>query len=109
MERVFLAIHDFTTCRTISSFLNDNYDIENFTNEVDAINALQNNQYSFILIDLMSPKMDGNAILQYLQNNNQVTNQPVAVILESNDLQKELDLFNIILDVLISSGRRLTL
>ena len=95
MERVFLAIHDFTTCRTISSFLNDNYDIENFTNEVDAINALQNNQYSFILIDLMSPKMDGNAILQYLQNNNQVTNQPVAVILESNDLQKELDLFNI--------------
>ena len=94
MERVFLAIQNFSTLRTFSSFLSDNYKIDSYSDEVSAINALQENLYNFIVIDLSPSKMDGNAILKYLVDSKQISNQPVTVILETNNLQKELDVFN---------------
>ena len=66
MERVFLAIQNLSTLRTFSSFLSDNYKIDSYSDEVSAINALQENLYNFIVIDLSPSKMDGNAILKYL-------------------------------------------
>lgn len=95
MERVFLAIKNFTTIKTFASFLNDNYEVETYSDEVTAINALQNNQYDFILIDLSPSKMNGEAVLQYLADSKQITNQPVSIILDTNNLQKELDIFNL--------------
>lgn len=94
MEKVFLAIQNYTTLRTFSSYVNEDYRVECYSNEVDAINALQNHHYSLIIIDLSPSKMDGQAVLQYLTESHQLQNQPVSVIVQDLKLQQELDLFN---------------
>ncbi len=94
MDKVFLAIQNYTTLRTFSSYLNEDYKVESYTSEVDAINALQNHHYTLIIIDLSSSKLDGQAVLRYLYDTHQIQNQPVSVILEAANLQTELDLFN---------------
>lgn len=95
MKKIFLAIKDFSIQRTFSSALSDDYEVCAFSNETDSIVALQNNEYSFILIDLSSPKLDGRSILQYLIDIQKIENQPVAVILDKPDLQEELNLINL--------------
>ena len=95
MKKVFLATSDLSTLRLFSSSLSIEYEIVSSSNETDAIVALQNNDFRFILVDLTSQKFDGNAIVQYINDINKIQNQPVAVIIEKADLQKELDLFNL--------------
>ena len=94
MDKVLLAIQNYTTLRTFSSFVNEDYRVECFKDEVDAINALQNHHYSLIIIDLSPSNLDGMAILQYLKGSRQIDNQPVSAILETANIQQELDLFN---------------
>jgi len=94
MDKVLLAIQEYTTVRTFSSFVNEDYKVEHYTNEVDAINAIQNHHYTLIIIDLSPSKLDGQAILNYLVETSQIQNQPVSVILKESNLQSEIDLFN---------------
>ena len=94
MKKVFLAIKDLATLRFFSSSLSIEYEVCSYANEADSIVALQNNDFHFVLIDLSSPQLDGNAILQYIDDIEKMQNQPVAVILGKADLQREIDLFN---------------
>lgn len=94
MESIFLAIRDFETSRNFASLLSDDYKVETFTNEVDALNALLEKQYACIIIDFSETLLDGEAILNYLINSKQIDNQPVCVIIDPPDIQKELTLFN---------------
>lgn len=94
MEKVLLCIKDFQTIRSFSSFLSDEYNVDVAQNEVDAINFLHDNQYLFILIDLSPSELNGHAVLDYMNNAKIISNQPVSVILESSNIQQELDLFN---------------
>lgn len=94
MEKVFLAIRDFETGRAFQASLSDTYDVELFSNEVDALNALLEKQYVCIIIDFSVSTLDGEAILDYLIASHQFDNQPICVIIDPPNLQKELDLFN---------------
>ena len=94
MDTILLAIHDYSTIRTFSAFVNEDYKVECCSNEVDAINSIQNNHYSLIIIDCTPSKFDGQAVLKYLSESHQIHNQPVSVILSNADLQTELDMFN---------------
>lgn len=94
MEKVFLAIRDFETGRAFQASLSDTYDVEVFSNEVDALNALLEKQYVCIIIDFSVSTLDGEAILDYLIASHQFDNQPICVIIDPPNLQKELDLFN---------------
>lgn len=94
MEKVFLAIRDFETARTFQSTISDYYDVDLFSNEVDALNALLENQYICIIIDFSTTTLDGEAILNYLITSKQIENQPVCIIIDPPNLQLELDLFN---------------
>lgn len=95
MDKVLLAIKEYSTLRTFSSFVNDDYKVECCSNEVDAINAIQNNHYTLIIIDMSPSKLDGQAVLKYLVESHQLQNQPVSVILNNTNLQSEIDLFNV--------------
>jgi len=94
MDKVFLAIRDYETARAFQSILSDYFETEVYSNEVDALNALLENQYVCILIDFSTTTLDGEAILNYLTTSNLIDNQPVCVIIDPPNLQKELDLFN---------------
>lgn len=94
MDKILLAIQEYSTLRTFSSFVNDDYKVECCSNEVDAINAIQNHTYALIIVDLSPSKLDGQAVLKYLYESHQLQNQPVSVILPNSNLQTEIDLFN---------------
>lgn len=94
MESIFLAIRDFETARAFSSILRDDYNVDTFTNEVDALNALLEKQYTCIIIDYTEALLDSESILNYLITSKQIVNQPVCVIVDPPDIQKELNLFN---------------
>lgn len=94
MEKVLLAIEEYSTLSFFVSILSEQYQIDAFSNEVDAINSLQSNRYAFILVDFDSQKFDGKAILQYLTSSHQISNQPVTCILNKENLQTEIELFN---------------
>lgn len=94
MEKVLLAIKDFQNIRAFQSFLSDDYEVVIASNEVDAINRLQESQYALVLIDFSSSELNGASVLEYLQQSKQISNQPVSIILDSTNLQQELDLFN---------------
>lgn len=94
MDSILLAIRDFETSRTFSSFLSDNYSVDTFTNDVDALNAILETQYACIIIDFSEPLLNGEAILNYLISSKQIDNQPVCVLIDPPDIQKELNLFN---------------
>ena len=94
MEKVLLCIKDYQTIRAFSSFLSDDYEVDVASNEVDSINYLQENQYSLILIDFTPLSFNGQSVLDYMQKSNQISNQPVSIILDTTNLQQELDLFN---------------
>lgn len=94
VEKVFLAIRDFETARAFQATLSDYYDVELFSNEVDALNALLEKQYACIIIDFSVSTLDGEAILDYLIASHQFDNQPICVVIDPPDLQTELNLFN---------------
>lgn len=94
MKKVLIVTSNFSTQRVFSSFLSDNYNITLCNNEVDAISTLDNNDFQFILIDFTCEKLNGDAFLNYIQNTKKIDNQPISVILNKQDLQKEIDLIN---------------
>lgn len=94
MKKVFFAIGDYATQRIFTSFLSENYDVCTFSNKADAIIALENTDYAYILIDLFSPEIDGISILQYLIDIKKSDTQPISVILKKQDLQQEINLMN---------------
>ncbi len=94
MNKVFLAIRDNETSRIFSSLLRDDYDVDIFTNEVDAINALLENQYVCIIIDFSESLIEGETIFNYLVDSKKIDDQPICVIIDPPDIQKELNLFN---------------
>lgn len=94
MEKVFLAIRDFETSRTFASLLRDDFTVEVYSNKVDALNALLENQYACIVIDFSESLLEGEEILNYLISSKQIDNQPVCIIIDPPDIQKELNLFN---------------
>lgn len=94
MEKVLLAVRDFSTSRIFASFLSDSFIVECQNNQVDAINAIQNNSYSCILIDFSDSSFEGSTVFDFLANSHQLSSQPVSVIIDPPNLQLELDLFN---------------
>lgn len=94
MDKVLLVIQNYTTLRTFSSFVNDDYQVECFKTESEVINAIESNQYVLIIIDFSPSKINGQTILNYLKDNHKFDDQPVIAILESQNVQMELDLFS---------------
>lgn len=95
VEKILLAIQEYSTLRTFSSFVNEDYKVICCSNEVDAINSIQNQNFALIIVDLTPSKIDGQAVLRYLYETHQIQNQPVSVILNNTNLQTEIDLFNV--------------
>lgn len=94
MKKVLIVTSNFSTQRVFSSFLSDDYSITLCNNEVDAINILEGDEFQFVLIDFTCDKLNSDAFLNYIQNTKKLDNQPISVILNKQDLQKEIDLIN---------------
>lgn len=94
MEQIILAIKDFETSRAFGSILNDDYKVDTFSNDVDAVTALLDKQYDCIIIDLSEPSLNGQKILEYLITSKQIETQPVCILLDKEDVQQEINLSN---------------
>lgn len=94
MNNIILAIKDFETSRSFASILRDDYKVETFSNDVDAVTALLDKQYDCIIIDLSEPTLNGQKILDYLVTSKHIETQPVCIILDKADVQQELSLSN---------------
>lgn len=94
MNNIILAIKDFETSRSFASILRDDYKVETFSNNLDAVTALLDKQYDCIIIDLSEPTLNGQKILDYLVTSKHIETQPVCIILDKADVQQELSLSN---------------
>ena len=94
------------------------YDLECVPDGLACMDAIKQNRYDILLLDLQMPKLDGYGVLKEIRSNPELASLPVVILtayLEQNDKQKlilaganECILKPIDLDLLSTTVRRLT-
>jgi diguanylate cyclase (GGDEF)-like protein len=92
MEKVLSFISDFTTARSFKAFLSDSFEVQIITMPDEAAETLSAGEISLIIIDLSKNLSVPEDFLAYLCQENIIEKIPVAVILEKQDIEKEINL-----------------
>lgn len=93
MEHSVLLIEDNESIRNsmIYSLEKEGYGVYAFSHAETALECLQNKTFSLILLDLMLPKMSGEAFLKRFNNKKNI---PIIVISALNDEFTQINIYN---------------
>jgi sigma-B regulation protein RsbU (phosphoserine phosphatase) len=61
-------------------------DIEQATNGIEALAAIERKTFQLVLLDIMMPEMDGYGVLERLRHDGRITDLPVVVISALNEI-----------------------
>lgn len=96
MKPLIAVIEDSPDNRLlIQAFLEDQYEVAEYENGVDALAQMPTRLPSLVLLDISLPVMDGVEVLQHMRKNEQMTNIPVVALTAhamSGDREKYLSL-----------------
>jgi DNA-binding response OmpR family regulator len=83
--KILLLEDDYLYKITIKDFLEEfNYEVDDFENGKEALNAIYDNHYSLLLLDIRVPDIDGYEILKDIRENN--INTPVIILTSLTDI-----------------------
>ena len=91
--KIILAEDNDLLRKSLSFYLNSNgFEVDQFSNGKDALEAIKNTPYQMILTDINMPGISGMEITQYVRTTMKV-NIPIIIFTSSNVEQTELDSF----------------
>jgi two-component system, OmpR family, response regulator Irr len=93
--KIILAEDNDLLRKSLSFYLNSNgFEVDQFSNGKDALEAIKNTPYQMILTDINMPGISGMEITQYVRTTMKV-NIPIIIFTSSNVEQTELDSFDL--------------
>ena len=93
--KIILAEDNDLLRKSLSFYLKSNgFEVDQFSNGKDALEAIKSNAFDMILTDINMPGISGMEITQYVRNGMKV-NTPIIIFTSSNIEQTELDLFDL--------------